>query len=227
VHLGASSILASGRAADTGPAQIVTVANGASYKTSAWVRLAAGSSTAQVRLKLTMSDGSVTFVPLASAAVNASGWTKVAANNVPVSWSGTLTKAEWIVSTTTTDNLYVDDAALQPAGVEQTAFNPVQPTAACVVRNSFDNTNTAYFGYSNANDYYIPVPIGTDNAFSPGPSDRGQTVSFLPYQRPRRVAVTWNGSSLTWRLGAVTQTASSTTPACGAAAAAAAASHRR
>ncbi|TDO44323.1 GH35 family endo-1,4-beta-xylanase [Kribbella sp. VKM Ac-2527] len=224
MHLGASSVLASGRAADVGPAQVVTVTNGASYKTSAWVRLAAGSSTAQVRLKLTKSDGSVTFVPLASAAVNASGWTKVAANNVPVSWTGALTKAEWVVSTPTTDNLYVDDAALQPAGIEQTAFNPVQPTAACVVRNSFDNTYTAYFGYSNANDYYIPVPIGSDNAFNPGPSDRGQTVSFLPYQRPRRVAVTWNGSSLTWRLGSVTQIASSTTPACGAAAAA---SHRR
>ncbi|MEI8408947.1 MULTISPECIES: endo-1,4-beta-xylanase [unclassified Kribbella] len=217
-HGGSGSVLATGRTADTGPAQTVTLTSGASYKTSAWVRLATGSSTAQVRLKLTMSDGSVSYVPLASGAVSASGWTKVAGNNIPVSWSGTLTKAEWVVSTPTTDNLYVDDAALQPAGVEQTVFNPVQPTAACVVRNSVDNTYTAYFGYSNANNYYIPVPVGSDNYFSPGPSDRGQTVSFMPFQRPRRIAVTWNGSSLTWRLGSLTQTASSTSPACGAAA---------
>jgi hypothetical protein len=91
-------------------------------------------------------------------------------------------------------------------------FNPVQPTAACVVHNS--DSYTAYFGYSNANNYYIPVPVGADNAFSPGPSDRGQTVSFLPFQRPRRVAVTWDGSPLTWRLGSLSQTASSASPAC-------------
>jgi len=99
-------------------------------------------------------------------------------------------------------------------GPEETVFNPVQPTAPCVVRNTVDNTYTAYFGYSNANNYYIPVPVGSDNYFSPGPSDRGQTVLFMPYQRPRRVAVTWDGSPLTWRLGSLTQTASSTTPAC-------------
>jgi hypothetical protein len=206
---GTSSILG------TTPTQAVAVTSGASYKTSAWLRLASGSGTARIDLKLTFSDGSVTTVPLASATVG--GWTKVAANNIPVSWTGTLTKAEWVVSAP--GEVYVDDAALQPAGVEETAFNPVQPTAACVVHNPGDNSHTAYFGYSNANNYYIPVPIGADNAFSPGPSDRGQTVSFLPYQRPRRVAVTWDGSPLTWRLGALTQTASSTSPACGAAAA--------
>ncbi|MGW1346956.1 endo-1,4-beta-xylanase [Kribbella sp. NPDC002412] len=205
VHGGSTSILG------TAPTQTVTVTNGASYKTSAWIRLASGTGTAQVQLKLTKSDGSVATVPLVSAAVNASGWTKVAANNIPVSWTGTLTRAEWVVAN---DNVSVDDAALQPAGVEQTVFNPVQPTAACVVRNTVDNTYTAYFGYSNANNYYVPVPVGSDNYFSPGPSDRGQTVHFLPFQRPRRVAVTWDGSPLTWRLGALTQTASSASPAC-------------
>jgi hypothetical protein len=181
------------------------------------VRLATGAAadTAQLQLKLTKTDGTVATVPLASAPVTASGWTNLAANNVPVSWTGTLAKAEWSVSTTAhADDLYIDDAALQPAGVEQTAFNQVQPTAACVVHNKFNKTYTAYFGYTNANNYYVPVVVGSDNAFSPGPADRGQTEFFLPYQRPRRVAVTWNGSPLTWRLDGSSQTASAKSPTC-------------
>jgi hypothetical protein len=201
----------------------VSVVNGGLYDSSAWVRLASGSDTATVSLKLTTSTGSTT-IRLGTAPVTSAGWTQLSAANAQVSWSGTLSKAEWWISTTTgAGDLLVDDASFAPmaktvtdpgTGPAETAFNPVQPTAACVVRNTGDNTYTAYFGYNNANNYYIPVPVGADNAFSPGPSDRGQTVSFLPFQRPRRVAVTWDGSPLTWRLGALTQTASSTTPAC-------------
>jgi GH35 family endo-1,4-beta-xylanase len=218
VHGGGTALRATGRTYNyTGPAEGVSVTNGASYKTSAWVRLGAGApdDTAQVRLKLTMADNTSVTIPMASGTVSASGWTRLAANNVPVTWTGTLAKAEWWVSTTTNaDDLYVDDAALQPAGVEETAFNPVKPTAACLVHNTPDNSYTAYFGYSNANNFYIPVPVGSDNSFSPGPADRGQTVFFLPYQRPQRVAVTWDGSPLTWRLDGATQTASVHTPSC-------------
>jgi GH35 family endo-1,4-beta-xylanase len=217
VHGGAGAVRATGRTFNyTGPAQGVTVTNGAQYKTSAWVRLADGApgTTAQVRLKLTMADGSAVTIPLASAPVTAGGWTLVSANNVPVSWTGTLAKAEWWVSTTTgADDFLVDDAALQPAGVEQTAFNPVQPTAACVVKNGSKDF-TAYFGYSNANNYYIPVPVGGANAFTTGAADRGQTGYFLPFQRPKRVAVNGDGSPLTWQLDGYTQTASKNSPAC-------------
>ncbi|GIH14052.1 endo-1,4-beta-xylanase [Rugosimonospora africana] len=218
VHGGATSVRATGREFNyTGPAQGVQVTNGAQYKTSAWVRMAAGAAgtTAQVRLKLTMTDGSSVTVPMASAPVTADGWTLLSANNIPVSWTGTLAKAEWWVSTTTgADDFFVDDAALQPAGVEQTAFNPVQPTAACVVDDQ-GSQYTAYFGYSNANNYYIPVPVGTSNFFTTGAADRGQTEYFLPFQRPKRVAVTWDGKSpLTWSLNGSSQTATKTSPAC-------------
>ncbi|WP_238163209.1 endo-1,4-beta-xylanase [Kribbella capetownensis] len=232
-HTGSGDLSVTGReAAWAGPAQGVPVTNGGLYDSSAWVRLVSGSDTAMVSLKLTTSTGSTT-IRLGSAPVTSTGWTRISAANTNVSWTGTLTKAEWWISTTTgAGNLLVDDASFAPmaktvtdppSGPAETAFNPVQPTAACVVRNVADSTYTAYFGYSNANNYYIPVPVGSDNSFSPGPSDRGQTVSFLPFQRPRRVAVTWDGSPLTWRLGSMTQTASSTSPACGAAAS----THRR
>ncbi|MGW7686381.1 endo-1,4-beta-xylanase [Kribbella sp. NPDC054772] len=223
-HTGSGDLSASAReAAWAGPAQGVSVVNGGLYDSSAWVRLSSGSDTAMVSLKLTTSTGSTT-IRLGSAAVTSTGWTRISAADTNVSWTGTLTKAEWWISTTTgAGDVLVDDVSFAPkaktvadpgTGPAETAFNPVQPTAACVVRNTADGTYTAYFGYSNANNYYIPVPVGTDNAFSPGPSDRGQTVSFLPFQRPRRVAVTWDGTLLTWRLGALTQTASSATPPC-------------
>jgi GH35 family endo-1,4-beta-xylanase len=217
VHGGATAVRATDRTFNyTGPAQGVTVTNGASYKTSAWVRMAAGAAdtTAQIRLKLTMADGTEVTVPLASAPVTADGWTLVSADNTPVTWTGTLAKAEWWVSTTTgADDFTVDDAALQPAGVEQTAFNPVAPTAGCVVKDG-NGTFTAYFGYSNANNFSIPVPVGTSNTFGPAPSDRGQAGYFLPYQRPERVAVTWDGSALTWQLDGYSQTVTKKSPAC-------------
>jgi GH35 family endo-1,4-beta-xylanase len=223
-HAGTGDLSVTARgAAWAGPAQGVSVVNGGLYDSSAWVRLASGSDTAMVSLKLTTSTGTTTY-RLGSAPVTSTGWTQLSAANQEISWTGTLTKAEWWISTTTgAGDLLVDDASFapmakaapRPTGPAETAFNPVVPTAPCVVRNQ--GSYTAHFGYSNANNYYIPVPVGADNAFSPGPSDRGQTVSFLPYQRPRRVAVTWDGSPLTWRLGAQTQTASSTSPACGSA----------
>jgi GH35 family endo-1,4-beta-xylanase len=217
VHGGGTAVLATNRTYNyTGPAQGVQVTNGAQYKTSAWVRMAAGAAgtTAQIKLKLTMTDGSSVTVPMASAPVTAGGWTLLSANSIPVSWTGTLAEAEWWVSTTTgADDFSVDDAALQPAGVEQAAFNPVQPTAACVVKDN--GSYTAYFGYSNANNYYIPVPVGTSNTFTTGAADRGQTAYFLPYQRPKRVAVTWDGKApLTWNLDGSSQTATKSSPAC-------------
>jgi hypothetical protein len=222
-HTGSGDLSVTARAAAwAGPAQGVSVVNGGLYDSSAWVRLASGSDTAMVSLKLTTSTESTT-IRLGSAAVSSTGWTRISAANTQVAWTGTLTKAEWWISTATgTGDLLVDDASFAPmaktvaggTGPAETGFNPVQPTAACVVHNTVDSTYTAYFGYNNANNYYIPVPVGSDNAFSPGPADRGQPVSFLPFQRPRRVAVTWDGSPLTWRLGSLTQTASSASPAC-------------
>jgi arabinoxylan arabinofuranohydrolase len=66
--------------------------------------------TAKATLRLTAST--TTYVSLASAAINSSGWTLVT-GAVPVLWSGTLTGVLFYVeSAAGTDNLYIADANL-------------------------------------------------------------------------------------------------------------------
>ncbi|MET7403256.1 endo-1,4-beta-xylanase [Dactylosporangium sp. NPDC005572] len=218
VHTGGQALRATNRTYEwTGPAQGVQLTNGAAYKTSAWIRLADGApaTTALIKAKLYFTDGTTQTVPLASGLVTAGAWTQVSANNAQLSWAKTLSRAEWWISTASgADDLYVDDAALQPAGADETAFATVVPRDVCVVPTA-GNTYIAYFGYNNPNAFGLPVPIGAANTFTTAPADRGQPLSFLPFQRPRRVAVPFaGGSSVTWRLGGQTVTASAATPPC-------------
>ena len=218
VHDGHAALRATNRTYEwAGPAEGVQLTNGASYKTAAWLRLADGApaTTALIKVKLQFSDAPALSVPLASGTITSGAWTLVSANNIPISWTGTLVKAEWWISTTAgADDLFVDDAALQPAGADQTAFSPVIPRDLCVVRNA-GGTHTAYFGYNNPNPFGLPVPVGGANSFTPAPADRGQPVAFLPFQRPRRASVTFpSTSSVTWRLGGQSITATAATPPC-------------
>jgi len=43
-----------------------------------------------------------------------------------------------------------------------------------------DGTLTLSFAYFSHNRTAITIPVGSDNAFSPGPADRGQPITFLP-----------------------------------------------
>lgn len=221
VHGGAQALRAAGRTYEwAGPAQGVQLANGGHYTTSAWIRLADGSapSTALIKAKLWFTDGTSQTVPLAQGAVSAGAWTQVTAADVPVTWTKPLERAEWFVSTTAgAGDLYLDDAVLRPVGTFETTVAKLVPTAACTVANP-DGSATAYFGYSNPNAFGLPVPVGAANLVTTGEPDQGQPVSFLPFQRPRRFAVEFDpaqpGSSVSWRLNGVTQTADATTPAC-------------
>jgi hypothetical protein len=70
---------------------------GQNYTVSVWVR---------------SQTGTTTYVLLASATINANGWTLLT-GTVPVSWSGTLTGVPFYVETAAgTDNIYIDDASL-------------------------------------------------------------------------------------------------------------------
>ncbi len=114
-HAGARSIKITGRtAAWNGIGQNVAVSNfptsGQSYTVSVWVRSQTGTPTAKVTLRLTA--GSTTYINMATAAINANGWTLVS-GTVPISWSGTLTGVLFYVETAAgTDNIYIDDAQL-------------------------------------------------------------------------------------------------------------------
>ena len=68
-----------------------------------------------------------------------------------------------------------------------------------------DGSFNFLFGYMNRNWLEeVDVPIGEDNAFSPGPADRGQPTHFLP-RRNRfvfkvRVPPDWGDRELVWTL---------------------------
>ena len=116
-HTGTGVLSVTARqAAFAGPAQGVALpSNGGLYNSSAWLRLAEpGTDTGMVSLKLTTSTGTNTF-RFGTATITGDGWTRVGASNVKVAWSGTLTKAEWWISTATgAANLLVDDASFAP-----------------------------------------------------------------------------------------------------------------
>jgi lysophospholipase L1-like esterase len=114
-HGGTHSVKITGRTANwNGIGQNVAVSNfptsGQNVTVSVWVRSQTGTPTGIATLRLTAST--TTYVQLASAAINSTGWTQLTAT-VPVSWSGTLTGVLFYVETAAgTDNIYIDDANL-------------------------------------------------------------------------------------------------------------------
>jgi beta-xylosidase len=114
-HGGTKSVKITGRTSNwNGIGQNVALSNfptsGQNVTVSVWVRSQTGTPTAIATVRLTAS--STTYVQLASAAVNSTGWTQLT-GTVPVSWSGTLTGVLFYVETSAgTDNIYIDDANL-------------------------------------------------------------------------------------------------------------------
>jgi hypothetical protein len=90
---------------------------------------------------------------------------------------------------------------------------PVHPILECV-HNNGNNTYTAYFGYQNDLDKTILVPIGGQNSFSPGQSDRGQTTLFYPGRHTNVFTVDFDGSNISWILDMQMKAASSSSPPC-------------
>ncbi len=113
-HGGLLSLKITGRtAAWNGIGQNVAVSNftnGQTYSVQVWVRTQTGTPTAKATLRL--SAGSTTYVSLASAQVNSTGWTLLS-GSARVSWSGTLTAVFFYIETASgTNNFYIDDARL-------------------------------------------------------------------------------------------------------------------
>jgi hypothetical protein len=87
--------------------------NGRSYTTNVWVRTQSGTASAKVTLQLT-ANGSTSYITLVPAQmVSASGWTLLS-GTATVSWSGTLSSANFYVETTSgTSSFYSDDASFK------------------------------------------------------------------------------------------------------------------
>jgi arabinoxylan arabinofuranohydrolase len=113
VHGGLDSLKISWRtAAWNGPSQALTgLVKGQSYTVRVWVRSQTGTPVAKATIKLTAGATS-TYLVLAQAAVNPSGWTLLTGTGI-ASWIGTLTSARFYVETAAgTDNFTIDDARL-------------------------------------------------------------------------------------------------------------------
>ena len=90
----------------------------------------------------------------------------------------------------------------------------VRATLRCVTVGE-PSTLTAYFGYQNLQAEPLVIPIGSDNSFTPGPSDRTQPTSFEVASPASVVAVTFTPPlSITWHLPGGSATATASTPVC-------------
>jgi hypothetical protein len=93
--------------------------------------------------------------------------------------------------------------ALLPVAAPVTALADaldVVPILECVSDNG-DGTFTALFGYRNEYSTPVTIAIGTNNAFSPAPIDRGQPTAFQPGRQVGVFSAGFRqGGSLVWAL---------------------------
>jgi hypothetical protein len=83
---------------------------------------------------------------------------------------------------------------------------PLEPAYEGWMKNA-DGSYTLYFGYMNTNWLQeFDIPIGADNAFSPGEADRGQPTHFYPRRNPFLFTFTvpadFGAKEITWTLTA-------------------------
>jgi hypothetical protein len=103
-------------------------------------------------------------------------------------------------------------AVLPPA-----AATGVSPTVNCVVQLSSTQLG-AVFGYTNTTGANVTLGAGAHNMFSPGNTDRGQPILFVPGTLPIATFQTFApGTSLSYTIGQQSVVASANTPACPAA----------
>jgi hypothetical protein len=87
------------------------------------------------------------------------------------------------------------------------------PVVNCVT--AWDDTHfTAVFGYNNTSLGNVTVPLGTLNHIDPSAADRVPPDTFAPGVHNGALLVGFDGSALTWTLGARTATATASSKRC-------------
>ncbi len=126
------------------------------------------------------------------------------------SWAGTIPSTSPSTASASEVLAYADPATALPL--------LVRPILECVTNNG-SGKYSAYFGYLNENPIGALIPVGANNAFSPGQQSRGQPTTFEPgrtlYWPEAAFKVDFNGSNLTWTLNGQTVIASKSSPRCG------------
>jgi len=106
---------------------------------------------------------------------------------------------EFKVSVTDCANQTVESSTYYIAVVEVNPVKKVSPVLECVDDNG-DGTYTAHFGYCNRNCWWVHIPIGADNKFTPDPQDRGQPQFFKAGRVVNAFSVVFDGSNQVWYL---------------------------
>ena len=194
-HGGARSVKTTGRTANwNGIGQNVAVSNfptsGQNWTVSVWVRSQTGTPTGKATIRLTAST--TTYVSMASAAINSTGWTQLT-GTVPVTWSGTLTGVLFYVETDAgTDNLYIDDALLSSGSAGPTATPTRTPTP--IVGPS----NTPGSGPTNTPTRTLTpsVPTATPTSGSGSTCSPVTATIAAPFTRDGAGTFCWQSSNL-------------------------------
>jgi|GEM_PF-872414 len=97
--------------------------------------------------------------------------------------------------------------------LEPEPAQPVRPVLECVEKQR-GNRYTAHFGYLNANEESMTIPVGSANRFHPDGDDRGQPETFAPGRQVAAFTVDFNGGNLVWLLDGRTATASKQSKRC-------------
>ncbi len=69
----------------------------------------------------------------------------------------------------------------------------IVPILECVQRNQ-NGSWTARFGYLNQTSSAVTIPVSTNNYFTPGNQNRGQTTVFQPGRVTNAFSVTFNAN---------------------------------
>lgn len=123
-----------------------------------------------------------------------------------------------LTSATSSNDLGVAEALVQvtpsfPAA-GPTTLERVRPVLECVDRRESEQW-VAYFGYQNANDGTVVVPVGADNRLEPAALDGAQPSSFAPGTARYHFGVTLEvGGTIGWSLQGRTATANAGSPEC-------------
>ena len=138
---------------------------------------------------------------------------------VDASWDQPRTSCPWATSAVTESPsaLYLASTGYTgapPVYEPKGSISAVTSLGACLEAPADAGATGAYeavFSYVLGGSSEVFVPIGTENSFSPAPAARGQVELF---GRQGDFAVAFDGSPITWHVGALSVTATASSPPC-------------